>query len=74
MEKVKYITISGFDFLITDELDYNSDHYYLAIDEAGEDTIVVLKEKVVDGKRIAEALDDENQIKFMLDMFYKKNS
>ena len=49
MEDVKYITIGGFDFIITKELDFQGNHYMLAIDEKGEDTITVLKQKFVDG-------------------------
>ena len=52
MENVKYITLNGFDFIITDEVDYNNNHYLLAIDENGEDTITVLKQKIVDGKEV----------------------
>ena len=36
MEETKYITINGFDFIITKELDFNNNHYMLAIDEKGE--------------------------------------
>lgn len=74
MEKVKYITINGFDFLITDELDYNNNHYALAIDENGEDTIAVLKEVEKDGKKVLESVYDDSELNEVLAMFNKKNN
>ena len=59
MENVKYVTIAGFDFIIVDEVDYNGQHYFLAIDEAGEDTIAVLRQKFEDGKEMVESASEE---------------
>lgn len=73
MENVKYITLNGFDFIITDEVDYNNNHYLLAIDENGEDTITVLKQKIVDGKEVVECVFDEEEIQAVLTLIKRKN-
>ena len=74
MEKTRYITINGFDFLITDELDYNGNHYALAIDENGEDTIAVLKEIEKDGEKRLVSVYDDSELNEVLTMFNKKNN
>ncbi len=74
MEKTRYITINGFDFLITDELDYNNNHYALAIDEKGENTIAVLKEIEKDGEKRLVSVYDDSELNEVLTMFNKKNN
>lgn len=73
MENVKYITVNGFDFIVTDEVDYNNNHYLLAIDENGENTITVLKQKTVDGEEVVESVFDEDEIQAVLTLIKRKN-
>ena len=72
MEKVKYITIQGFDFIITQEFDYNGTHYMIAIDEKGENTITVLKQKIVNGKEFVESVTDD-ELEMIFDLIKQEN-
>ena len=49
LDNVKYVTIAGFDFLITKEIEVNNNHYMIAMDENKNDTITVLKKQVENG-------------------------
>lgn len=74
MEKVKYITIGGFDFIITEELDFNNQHYMIAVDEKGEDTMVVLKQIYVDGKLIAKPVQDDDELEMVFELIKRENN
>ena len=73
MEEVKYITLNGFDFIITQELDFNNIHYMLAIDENGEDSVALLKQKVVNGVKMVESVLDDDEIELVFQLFHRKN-
>lgn len=73
MEETKYITINGFDFIITKELDFNNNHYMLAIDEKGEDTIVVLKQNIINGIETVESVTDDDEIELVFELLNKQN-
>ena len=73
MEETKYITINGFDFIITKELDFNNNHYMLAIDEKGEDTIVVLKQNIINGIETVESVTDDDDIELVFELLNKQN-
>ena len=66
MESVKYITVGGFDFIVVNEVDYNYNHYLLAIDEAGENTIAVLRQNFVDGREVVETVSDQDELEAVL--------
>ena len=66
MANVKYITIGGFDFIVVNEVDYNYNHYLLAIDEVGENMITVLKQNFVDGNEVVEAVEDQDELEEVL--------
>lgn len=74
MEDVKYITIGGFDFIITKELDFLGNHYMLAIDEKGENTITVLKQKFVDGVEKVECVQDDDELEMIFELVKNENS
>ncbi len=73
MEEVKYITLNGFDFIITQELDFNNIHYMLAIDENGEDSVALLKQKVVNGVEMVESVLDDDEIELVFQLFHRQN-
>ena len=73
MEETKYITINGFDFIITKELDFNNNHYMLAIDEKGEDTIAVLKQNIIHGIETVESVTDDDEIELVFELLNKQN-
>ncbi len=73
MEETKYITINGFDFIITKELDFNNNHYMLAIDEKGEDTIAVLKQNIINGIETVESVTDDDEIELVFELLNKQN-
>ncbi len=73
MEETKYITINGFDFIITNELDFNNNHYMLAIDEKGEDTIAVLKQNIINGVETVESVTDDDEIELVFELLNKQN-
>ena len=73
MEETKYITINGFDFIITKELDFNNNHYMLAIDEKGEDTIAVLKQNIINGIETVESVTDDDDIELVFELLNKQN-
>lgn len=73
MENTKYITINGFDFIITKELDFGGEHYMLAIDEKGEDSITILKQKIIDGKEIAICVNDDDELEMVLELIKREN-
>ena len=73
MENVKYITIQGNDFVIVNEVDYNYNHYLLAIDEAGENTIAVLRQNFVDGKEMVESVEDQTELEAVLRLLNGNN-
>lgn len=74
MEKVKYITIQGFDFIIAQELDFNGNHYMVAIDEKGEDTITILKQKIKDGKEFVESVTDDDELEMIFELIKRENN
>ena len=67
MENVKYITVNGLDFIIVKELEYNGQHYMLAIDEEKENTIAVLRQVFVDGEELVESVTEEEELKAVLE-------
>ena len=73
MEETKYITINGFDFIITKELDFNNNHYMLAIDEKGENTIAVLKQNIINGIETVESVTDDDEIELVFELLNKQN-
>lgn len=73
MEDAKYITIGGFDFIITDEIDFNGNHYMIAIDEAGEDTVTILKQYFVDGKEMVRSVDDDDELEMVLELMKRES-
>ena len=73
MEETKYITINGFDFIITKELDFNNNHYMLAIDEKGEDTIAFLKQNIINGIETVESVTDDDEIELVFELLNKQN-
>lgn len=73
MEETKYITINGFDFIITKEIDFNNNHYMLAIDEKGEDTIAVLKQNIINGIETVESVTDDDEIELVFELLNKQN-
>lgn len=73
MENLKSIIVAGFRFLIVNEVDYNYSHYLLAIDEAGENTIAVLKQNIVDGREIVESVDDQAELEAVLGLLNGNN-
>lgn len=68
MVDAKYITIGGFDFIITKEIDFNGNHYMLAIDEKGENTITVLRQMIINGKEVVESIQDEDELEMVLEL------
>lgn len=68
MEKVKYITIGGFDFIITKEIDFNNHHYMIALDEKGNDTIIVLRQFFEDGKEIVKPVQDDDELEMIFEL------
>ncbi len=74
MESVKYITLGGFDFIITNEIDFNGNHYMLAIDEKGEDTVVVLKQRFIDGKEVVESVQDDDEMELVFELINKQQN
>lgn len=74
MESVKYINVKGFDFIIVDEVNYNNNHYLLAIDEAGEDTIAILRQSMVDGSEMVESVTDEDELQAVLNILNSKGN
>lgn len=73
MEEVKYITINGFDFIITNEIDFNGNHYMLAIDEAGENTITVLKQRYVDGVEFVDTVNDDDELELVFELIKEQS-
>ena len=74
MENVKYINVKGFDFIIVNEVDYENNHYLLAIDEAGEDTIAVLRQSMIDGTEMVESVSDEAELQAVLGLLNSKGN
>ena len=74
MEEVKYITLNGFDFIITNEIDFNGTHYMLAIDEKGENTITVLKQIFIDGKEFVESVNDEDELEMVFELLKRESA
>lgn len=73
MEEVKYITLQGFDFIITKELDFNSNHYLIAVDEKGGNTITILKQKLKNGKEMVEAVTDDDELEMIFELLRREN-
>ena len=67
MDNVKYVTIAGFDFLITKEIEVNNNHYMIAMDENKNDTITVLKKQVENGKEIVKSVEDDDELELVLE-------
>lgn len=68
MDNVKYVTIAGFDFLITKEIEVNNNHYMIAMDENKNDTITVLKKQIENGKEIVKSVDDDDELELVLEL------
>ena len=68
MDNVKYVTIAGFDFLITKEIEVNNNHYMIAIDENKNDTITVLKKQIENGKEIVKSVEDDDELELVLEL------
>lgn len=68
MDNVKYVTIAGFDFLITKEIEVNNNHYMIAMDENKNDTITVLKKQVENGKEIVKSVEDDDELELVLEL------
>ena len=73
MEEVKYITLNGFDFIITQELDFNNTHYMLAIDENGEDSVALLKQRIENVEEMVESVLDDDEIELVFQLFHRQN-
>ena len=73
MEETKCITINGFDFIITKEIDFNNNHYMLAIDEKGEDTIAILKQKIINGVETVESVTEDDEIEMVFELLRQEN-
>lgn len=68
LDNVKYVTIAGFDFLITKEIEVNNNHYMIAMDENKNDTITVLKKQVENGKEIVKSVEDDDELELVLEL------
>ncbi len=68
MDNVKYVTIAGFDFLITKEIEVNNNHYMIAMDENKNDTITVLKKQIENGKEIVKSVEDDDELELVLEL------
>lgn len=68
MDNIKYVTIAGFDFLITKEIEVNNNHYMIAIDENKNDTITVLKKQIENGKEIVKSVEDDDELELVLEL------
>ena len=73
MDSVKYITIAGFDFIITKELEVNNNHYMIAIDENKNDTITVLKKEIENNKEIVKTVEDDDELELVLELLKENN-
>lgn len=74
MEDVKYVTLGEFDFIIVNELDFNNNHYMLALDEKGENTVMLLKSIIEDGKEKAITVDDNAEFELVIQKFKEENN
>lgn len=74
MEDVKYITINGFDFIITKELDFNNNHYMIAMDDKGENTLTILKQKIIEGKEYVDPVEDDDEIEMIFELIRNENN
>lgn len=74
MEDVKYVTLGEFDFIIVNELDFNNNHYMLALDEKGENTVMLLKSIIEDGKEKAITVDDNAEFELVIQKFKEENT
>ena len=74
MQNVKYITINGFDFIITKELDFNGNHYMVAIDENGANTLAILKQSFEDGKEVVESVTDEEELEMVFELMKREEN
>ena len=73
MDNVKYVTIAGFDFIITKELEVNNNHYMIAIDENKNDTITVLKKEIENNKEIVKTVEDDDELELVLELLKENN-
>lgn len=73
MDNVKYVTIAGFDFLITKEIEVNNNHYMIAMDENKNDTITVLKKQIENGKEIVKSVEDDDELELVLELLKGNN-
>lgn len=74
MEEVKYITINGFDFIIAEELDFNNEHYMIAVDEKGEDTLAILKQTFVNGEEFVQSVEDDDELEMIFELIKRENN
>ena len=74
MQNVKYITINGFDFIITKEFDFNGIHYMVAIDENAADTVAILKQSFIDGKEFVESVTDEDELEMVFEIIKREEN
>lgn len=73
MDNVKYVTIAGFDFIITKELEVNNNYYMIAIDENKNDTITVLKKEIENNKEIVKTVEDDDELELVLELLKENN-
>ena len=72
MDNVKYVTIAGFDFLITKEIEVNNNHYMIAM-ENKKDTITFLKKQIENGKEIVKSVEDDDELELVLELLKGNN-
>lgn len=68
MEDTKYITVNNIDYIITDELNFNNALYMLGIDQAGNDTLVVLKQIIINGEEYVQSVQDDDEFEMILEL------
>ena len=74
MTEVKYITINNIDFIIVSELDFNGNHYMIALDEKNENSLAVLKHIIENGEERAISVDDDDEFEMVIELFKRKNN
>lgn len=65
------ITIDNEDYIVVDELDYNSNHYIYIISTIKEDKISILKETEENGEKFIESVK-EDEVELIMSLFAKK--
>lgn len=73
MIDAKCANINGIDFIITQEINYNGSNYMLAIDEEKEETIMIFKSFLQDGREMVSSVTDQNELQSVLEIFKRGN-